>query len=171
MKRKIKAFPIILFLSAFILFVSCEKQKPGWKGTIEEENGVTIIKNPKEPIYKEGVFSLEEELSIGESEGREEYMFSQIRDIAVDNEERIYILDVKEGHLKVFDRKGVYIKTIGKKGQGPGELEYPLSVFITGQNGIMINDIRNRRLAFFSKGGRFHKESLSCKGGDNDAQH
>ena len=73
MKSKTKVIPIILFFSALMMLVSCQQQKAKWKGTIKEENGVTIVKNPKKPIYGEDVFSLEEELTIGEVEGREDH--------------------------------------------------------------------------------------------------
>ena len=90
----------VVILSIIILFISCSQEKTEWKGTIAEVDGVTVVKNPKEPMYAENVFVLEEELSIGEAEGNEEYMFSQIRDIAVDEEERIYVLEIKESHIK-----------------------------------------------------------------------
>jgi hypothetical protein len=57
--------------------VSCVQQKTEWKGSIEEKDGVRIVKNPKEPMYDEGVFQVEENLSIGIREGNENYMFSQ----------------------------------------------------------------------------------------------
>lgn len=113
-----KFVSILLFLSILIMTVSCEKQKAEWKGTIEEENGVMIVKNPKEPMYSEDVISLEEGLTIGESLDRKEYMFSQIMDVGVDEEENIYILDFKEAHIKVFNKSGEYLRTIGKRGQG-----------------------------------------------------
>ena len=116
MIRKIKVVPIVLFLSVLIILVSCGKQKTEWKGTIEEENGVTVIKNPKEPMYGEDVFSLEEELSIGEAEGREEYMFSEVQSIATDDEERIYVLDYKASSVKIFGRNGDFIKKFGREG-------------------------------------------------------
>ena len=114
MKTKTNINPIILLLPVFIILVSCGQQKAEWKGTIEEKNGVTVVKNPKGPIYSEDIFGLEEELSIGESEGREEYMFSQARDIEVDKIGRIYVLDTKEANVKVFDEKGNYIRTMGR---------------------------------------------------------
>ena len=85
MKNKTKLISIVICLSVFMTLVSCQKQKAEWKGTIEEVDGVTVVKNPKDPIYDENVFSLEEELTIGEDEEREEYMFSRIRDIEVDD--------------------------------------------------------------------------------------
>lgn len=148
---------MVLSLSIFMMIISCGEQKElEWNGTIEEVDGVTVVKNPKEPIYGEDIFSLEEELSIGE-EGGEDYMFSQIRNVAVDEDDRIYVLDSKESHIKIFDGNGNYIKTIGRKGQGPGEMGIPSNVFITTQNEVMVTDQRNRRLTFFSLKGEFIK--------------
>ncbi len=163
MKSLTKVNLAVLFLVISIMTVSCKKQKAEWEGKIEKEDGVTVVRNPKEPMYGEDVFSLEEELSIGEAVGREEYMFSEIRGIAVDDVERIYVLDSKEAHIKVFDKNGEYVKTISKKGQGPGELGLPRSVFITPQNEIMVPDISNRRLAFFSLEGDFIKNISTAK--------
>jgi len=137
------------------MLVSCGKQKAKWQGTITEEGGVTVVKNPKEPIYSENVFSLEEELSIGEAEGSEEYMFLKIRTLAVDEEENIYVVDERESHIKVFDRDGEYLRTIGRKGQGPGEIGRPYGIQITHQKEIMVNDGGNRRASFFSTNGDF----------------
>lgn len=162
MKNKIELAYFFIFLVFFLMFLSCGRQQSEWKGTIEEVDGVTIVKNPKEPIYGEDVFSLEEELSIGEAEGREEYMFSRIRSIAVDDTGRIYVLDWKEIHVKVFDQNGTFIRTIGKKGQGPGEFIMPLSILITNQNELVVNDFRSR-LAFFSLEGQFKKNIQMAK--------
>ncbi len=53
---------ILLFIPS-ILFFSCSQQKSEWEGTIEEVDGVTVVKNPKEPMCGEDVFSLDEEVS------------------------------------------------------------------------------------------------------------
>ncbi len=150
-----KIASIILFLSAFIMLVSSGGQKAGWKGKIEEENGVIVVKNPKQPMYGEEVFRLKEELSIGEQKRRAEYMFSRVIDIAVDEEEKIYVLDVKECHIKVFSKNGEYLKTIGKEGQGPGEMRFPGALVITPQQEILVNDATARKLHFFTLDGKF----------------
>ncbi len=155
MKSKIKLVPIFIFLSFFMMLTSCQKQKAEWRGTIEEVDGVTIVKNPKEPMYGEEVFSLEEDLSIGEAEGRKEYMFSEIGTITVDDGERIYVSDRKEIHIKVFDKDGVYLNTIGRKGQGPGEFESISGIQITHHPELMVFDMNIRRLSFFSLDGEF----------------
>jgi len=155
MKNKTKVVSIVLFLSIVIMFVSCKKQQTRWKGTIEEVDGVTIVKNPKEPMYGEDVFSLEEELSIGEAEGREEYMFSAVNHLTVDDEERIYVLDYKNVQVKVFDRDGKYLSTFGQRGQGPGEFFRPRGIYITSEDEVVVYDMGNRSFIYFSKEGQF----------------
>ena len=161
MKSKTKVVSIVLSLSVFIILVSYGQQKAKRAGTIEE--GVTVVKNPKEPIYGEDVFNLKEELSIGEAEGREKYMFSRLSRIVVDKEARIYVLDSKEAHIKVFDKNGDYVKTVGKKGQGPGEMSLPFSICITSQNEIMVQDLNNHCIMFFSLDGSFISHFLQPK--------
>ena len=159
MKNKICLVSIVLFILVSILSISFSEQKAEWKGTIEEENGVTVIKNPKEPMYSEDVLSLVEELSIGEVEGREEYVFSQVRDIEVDETGRIYALDIKEANVKVFNQDGKYIRTIARKGRGPGELQSPNDIYIDDKDKIYISDVETRRLSVFNKQGDFVSSS------------
>jgi len=154
LKDKAGITPAVLLLTIFAVLISCKQQKTEWQGTIEEVDGITVVKNPKEPMYGEEVFSLEEELSIGEVAGTEEYMFSRIDDIAVDDEENIYILDSKQAHIKTFNRDGEYLKSIGRKGQGPGELQYPVNLTISPMNEILVNDYA-RCLSIFSIDGNF----------------
>ncbi|MGB8953388.1 MAG: 6-bladed beta-propeller [Candidatus Aminicenantales bacterium] len=100
---------------------------------------------------------MEEELSIGKANRQEEFMFSMIISIAVDEEERVYVLDIKERDVKVYDRNGNFIRTIGRRGQGPGELENPYTVQITSQNEVVVYDPMRRHLVFFSFEGNFMK--------------
>jgi len=159
MKSKTKVVPIVLLLSIFIMLVSCGTQKAEWKGTIEEVDGVPIVKNPKEPTYSGDVFSLEEELSIGEAEGREEYMFNRIA-IDVDDDGNIYILDNVAIEIRVFDKDGNYLYSIGQKGQGPGKMQRPSlpSFQITPQNEILVIDPPTRRIIFYSLKGDYLRQ-------------
>lgn len=143
----------LLFKPAFIialsiLVLSCNQQKTKGQETIEEVDGVTIVKNPAEPRYGDDALELVEDMSIGEVGGREEYMFSQVTSVAVDGLDNIYILDSKEAHIKVFDKVGQYLTAIGKKGQAPDEFQGPRDLTITPQNEILVNDWRVKQLKF-----------------------
>jgi hypothetical protein len=163
MEKRIRVISIALFLSLFIILVSCGNQKTEWKGTVEEENGVTVVKNPKEPIHKEDVFILEEELSIGSGDEGEEYSFFRIGNIAVNDRESIYVADIASAHIRVFDSDGKYLRTIGRKGQGPGEMQMPSYVQITSKNEVMVHDYMAQRLSFFSLDGKYLRQMSTAK--------
>jgi len=146
---------LIMLICLLSLFFCCSSQKAEWQGTTEEVDGVTVVKNPKEPMYGEDVFILEEELSIGDVEGKEEYMFLDAREVAVDNRERIFVSDIRGIHIKVFDKFGNYITTIGRQGQGPGEFGRITNIQITAGNELMVHDRSTRRLSFFSLDGEY----------------
>jgi len=151
---------IILFFSVFIALVSLGGQKTEWKGKIEVENGVKVVKNPKKPIYGEDIFIIEEELSFGDDEEDEDYMFSEVSHITVDNDGRIYVLDRRESHVKLFDQEGKHVRTIGRKGQGPGELNNPIFVYFP-RNELLVT--QRERLSFFSPEGEFLRTVLMKK--------
>jgi WD40 repeat protein len=162
MKRKTKVISTVLFLSIFIVLVSFGGQKAEWKGKIEKIDGITVIKNPKEPMYSEDVLSVEEELCIGEAREEGKYVFSRLWYLAVDSEENIYAMDQGETHVKVFDKNGMLLRTIGKKGEGPGELLQPNEIFITGDNQLVIEDfIRN--LTYYSLDGKYIKAQSTAE--------
>lgn len=147
----------ILFIACLFLLISCSKKEVEWTGTIEEKDGVTIIKNPKKPMYDEGIFLLEEELTIGDKEIEGDYDFETIITIRADDNGNIYVLDGKAQLVKVFDKSGKYLRNIGRKGQGPGEYSLPSGLHIISENEIMVSSI-TRRLSFFSLSGKFLRQ-------------
>ncbi len=157
MKNKATIFSIVLFLSASILFASYGGQKAEWKGKIEKENGVIVVKNPKKPMYEDEIFSVEEDLKIGAVEGDENYMFSQIRNFVIDEDENIYVADRKETKIKVFEKNGKFLRVFGNAGEGPGEIGRIYSIQINAKNELLVNDGRNRKLLFFTLEGEFIK--------------
>jgi hypothetical protein len=161
MKTKITYFVVVSFIAASMILVGCGQQKDKWKGTIEEQEGVTVVKNPEEPIYSKDVFSLEEDLTIENVEEEEGFTFQDITHIVVDDDENIYVSDSKAAFIKVFDKSGNYLRTIGKKGQGPGEFLYPFEILVMPQGELMVNDLNQLRVHFFSLDGKFLRQFSS----------
>jgi hypothetical protein len=120
-------------------------------------NGVQVVENPEKPKSPGDIptkLVLEEDFKIGDSEVDEE-MIAQVTFFAVDENESIYALDWKANNIKVFDRNGQFVRTIGKQGQGPGEINFPSGLLITPENELMVEDAGNRRLAYFTLEGEF----------------
>lgn len=164
MKRSIpsRTFLSVFFLSFLIVALLLQAQEM----KIKKEDGVTVIYNPKTPAPPPGTptrLILKEDLTIGEKEGKEEYMFIRLRSFDVDEKGNIYVLDSKECHIKVFDKNGKYLRTFGRKGQGPGEMLRPLQILVTLQKGILVNDWNPPRLLFFTLDGKFLKQVSAAK--------
>jgi hypothetical protein len=151
-------FSALLF---FLIFCACNKND--WKGTIEVKDGVTIVKNPREPLYAEMRLDLEDELSIKGIDEDGDFLFAEARSIAVDSNDNIFICDRKESSIKIFDRCGNFLKTIGGRGQGPGEMSDPGIVRISNNNELVVLDFQNRCLLFFSTEGEYIK-TLNSRG-------
>jgi hypothetical protein len=146
-----------------MMLISCQQQKAEWKGTIQEVDGVTVVKNPKEPMYGELILDLEEDLCIGR-EDDENYQFYRASGLAVDSEDNIYVVDAGNRHIQKFNKNGNYILTIGRKGQGPGEFELPTGLKIDDTTGhIYVVDkneryvLGGRRIQIFSSSGEYLK--------------
>jgi len=145
---------IIIFSFICVSFLHAQKIK------VKTEDGIQVVYNPKQPAPPPGTpkkLILTQELSIGEKE-TEDYMFSEIFSFDVDDDGNIYVLDTKEACIKVFDRDGKHIRVIGRKGQGPGEIQMASQMHITAANEILLYDTANRRISFFSFEGECLKE-------------
>lgn len=147
----------LLFVSLLIFFIAYEsgsEQKTEWKGKIEYEDGVKVIKNPKEPLYGEITFELEEDLSIGR-EDDENYVFYRGVRIEADTDGSIFILDRGNNRIQKYDKEGNYLQTIGRKGQGPGEFERPYAIHLDSGENIYVRD--GRQIDIFNKNGDFKR--------------
>ncbi len=162
--KNFKSVFMILLPIFTLLGMACRDQKSVWKGTITTENGVTVVHNPKEPMYGEDALVLEEDLSIGESASDEDYLFSRIRSITVDDAGNIYALDSKENHVLAFDSTGKHLKTFGRAGQGPGEFRLPLTLGLANHDEIVIEDSR-RHLVYYSTKGEYIRDLPIAKAG------
>jgi len=151
-RNKIKVVSIVLFLSAFIIVISFGGQIAKWKGIIEIENGVKVIKNPKEPLYGEIKFELEEDLSIG-NEKDDNYMFYKGVSIDVDSYGNIFVLDIGNYRIQKYDGRGNYLRTIGRKGQGPGEFQRPRYIYLDSYDNLYL--MESRRIHTFDNNGNF----------------
>lgn len=157
-----KSSPLFLIVSIFVLcFLSSADHPFSQDVKIELQNGVTIVSNPKNPAPPEGgptSMVLKQDLIIGSQTENEQYMFYDLRSVQVDDQENIYVLDWKEIKIKVFDKDGKLLRSFGQRGQGPGEMSMPSRMEISPGNNLIIDDLGNSKLIFYSLDGRFIKE-------------
>jgi hypothetical protein len=162
---KDKKGPILIMglLLPFFLTAAMASGQAKWKGTVVKEGDVTVVKNPKEPLYKTPVLELTEDLSLGGPEAQGDAALEQVRQFVVDDAGTIYVLELRAAQVKVFDASGRYLRTIGRKGQGPGELEYPMTLSLNQKMGELAVQQQSRGIVFFKTDGTYLRQ-LSLKG-------
>ncbi len=75
------------------------------------------------------------------------------RSLAVDDQERVYVVDTKPSVIKVFSSDGQFVRTIGREGAGPGEFRVG---FIAIRGGyLVLQDPQVARLSVFDTAGTF----------------
>lgn len=89
------------------------------------------------------------ELSIGEIDGPEEYLFGRIGSIAVDDDHNVYVFDQQAREVRIFGARGGYLRTLGGPGQGPGELQQPEAMALLPDRRIVVRDPGNARLQVY----------------------
>jgi len=149
---------ILTLLCSFLVFsiLSCKQENTEWRGTIEEVDGVTFVKNPEEGLWDlkgEANITLVKKRQIGELDGPEEYLFVYITDVAVNSRGEFYVADRQLNEVRKFNKDGEYLLTIGRLGQGPGEFQSPSIISVNSQDELIVFDNRIGRISVFSDSG------------------
>lgn len=108
------------------------------------------------PLFSQQLsLDVKEILTIGgENINDDEYIFSHPKHIVIDQENYIYVADRNSARIRVFDKMGKYIRSISRKGQGPGENQEITCMTIDNNNGdLIIVDRMNQRFTRFQNMG------------------
>ena len=111
-------------------------------------------------------FTLHEQLIIGDDEeAPSEYLFSYPEIVRTDSQGNIYVKDARSADVRVFDANGRYVTTVGKRGEGPGELWEVFGMHVDGDDRVIVADRMSRRLTIFTDMGKsFATKSLAEDG-------
>lgn len=141
----------IFILSILLIPFACSKKTEN-EARVEVIDGVEYVHNPGTPMHPEKSVIFEEELSIG-GEGYE--MLSRPMNFVVDKDGRIFLSDVQDQTIKFFDPHGELIKSIGGKGEGPGEFTYLGYLTFLPDGRLMVMDSMASRVSLFDPEGTF----------------
>ena len=117
-----KYIKLVLALTIVIIIVSCSKKESTYgRNTV---NGIRITKNNGIPYVPELKIELEEIGFINmENETDSIRFLSSIGDITLDRDGSLFIIDYMKCKIHKYDQNCNFIKTFGRKGNGPGEFE------------------------------------------------
>ncbi|MFQ5742488.1 MAG: 6-bladed beta-propeller [Acidobacteriota bacterium] len=150
---------------AVVLAVACFSERlefADW--TISVPEGTRIVEYPDVPMEERTErIELVEDLVIGEREEDPNYVFyfTSYTPGAVDVDEQghIYILDAGNHRIQVFDESGEFVHSMGREGEGPGELERPDEITVVGKR-LLVADSGLAKIATWTLNGQ-HVRDLS----------
>jgi len=123
----------------------------GW--TVSEQKssgGVSHVVNVPPADGIRPTWKVEPEVRIGEIEGTGPDVFGQVRGLVIDAQGRMIVLDAAAQELRVFAPDGRHLRTMGKKGAGPGEFSGANGMVIGHDDVVRVNDPQNKRISLFS---------------------
>jgi len=86
-------------------------------------------------------------------ENNDLYYFPLPTSIEYDSD-KIFILDAEDNEIRIFSKSGTFKYSIGRKGQGPGEFNFPTDMAIYKKE-IYVADKLNRRIQILDKKGNY----------------
>jgi hypothetical protein len=91
-----------------------------------------------------------------------DHLYMPSRGLYVSDNHLIYITDIGDNTINLFDEEGNFIRAFAKrKGAGPGEVRHPIGFAVDDSGNIWIADPGNARVAVFKQDGSFVKDILS----------
>ena len=115
-----------------------------------------VIRNTKKPAPEvKAELVLKEEFTIGAEAGPQTVTLEDPTYIAVGDDGLIYVVDRKAVQVKAFGPNGKFLRSIGKPGQGPGEVGRIQDISFTPAREILVNDTGTDRLHYFTLEGKF----------------
>lgn len=126
---------------------------------IETVDAFRVVHNEKTGKWgKTPKVSIEFVKTIGDIESEDEnILFYMPSDIVFDSQGNIYILDTGNHRIQKFAPDGKFIASIGRKGQGPAEFQYPLSLDVNTEGYLYVADSGNQRIQVLKPDGTDHK--------------
>ena len=161
--------PYLLALTLTTALSSCETGAPVGEPTRETlPNGAVLVRYPDLPAIDSvgpEVAEAHVDLQFGSVDGDDPNLtFGAIR-VQAAGDGTIYVLDQQAAEVRVFDSDGLYLRTIVRRGEGPGEIGGANGIFLSGDTLLWINDTRQFTIIGVNTDGeevrRFTKPVLS----------
>jgi len=150
-----KQFPVLCLIMTVASLAALSGQQKSYPVVTVIKDGVKTITNPEYPRDGRFIAKLTAEMSCGEEAKPEMAMLNKPLDLKVDDQGRVYVMDWGDVHIKVYDSQGRFLRTIGRKGQGPGEFDTPSFFDLTKSGKVCVLDGRQRRVTFLTSQGEY----------------
>lgn len=158
-KPKRPAVRVLRGLACLLMVSGLACGSPDQAHTFEivEEDGVPVAVNSAIPRYEGEIFTYEKVLEIRADPDDPETLLYEPMTFSLGDDGLYYVADTGNDRVAVFDAEGKLVRTIGRRGDGPGEFRGPHLVDVEG--GIVT--VQGQKTSRFRTDGTFIDEVRS----------
>lgn len=127
-----------------VVLVACSPGEPAGEGRRATGLDVpdrTLALQP-DPVYRVGGF-----------DAPDWALFGSVSAARFDDEGNLYVLDSQANRVTVVSPEGEFLRTVGKSGEGPGELSSPFGFVVLPDGGVAIFDLGHRGFLVYDPAG------------------
>ena len=147
-------YPRSLVVALALLLSACSQQAPS-ETEATDGSGARIVTST--PANSEATCTLSEEplLVIGGDEEDDSQWFSWIRGIGRLSDGSIAVVDRTSAEVRIFDASGRHLRSMGQRGEGPGEFTDPFILWITAGDTLWVGNTGVWSYTVFTAQGQF----------------
>ena len=157
----------VLLVTLVVLSAACGGQPPaepvvtdlpGEESVSLDTTGAIVVTSA--PLSSDATCTISEEptLVIGDNEDDDNQWFSSIRGIARLSDGSIAVADRFAAEVRVYDRQGRHLRSMGRSGEGPGEFRDPYRLWVTSGDTLWAGDYRPWRYNVFTAEGELVRQ-------------
>lgn len=137
---------IPMFLPALVVLAACGGTDSPSADTVDAglDAPDRIVQVQPEAVYRIGGFDAPDWASFGD-----------VDNVAFDSRGHLFILDGQTNVVTEVDASGEFVRTIGRPGEGPGELSSPFAFTVVPSGGIAVFDLGHRGWVVYDAEGEY----------------
>ncbi|MCL4864351.1 MAG: hypothetical protein KJZ47_00570 [Gemmatimonadales bacterium] len=142
-----------LGIAALLLLAGCGSNRPDEEGSVLVDSaGVQLAM--ASAVDRPLGWSLTEVFRLGGAdEGPGSFTAASTFNTGTDAAGNLYVFDTQQYRVEVFGPTGEHLRFLGRQGGGPGELEFPISMFVTPPGIVHVFDVAKRSLVRWDANG------------------
>jgi len=171
--RQAATCPLVAGLLGLLLLAqSCSPGDTTPDGVVRRDSaGVEILEYSSAAIDASPLYTVSDsfDLAIGAADGEAPYVFGRIGAAAELSDGTIMIVDAQAMEARFFSSDGTFVRAVGGRGEGPGEMQYVDGWWLAGGDTVLAWDTGLGRLVTIAdRGETFDVLKIETRGGSPD---
>lgn len=148
----------ILALICLPVLAGCTPDAPPPAEIVVDSAGVRVVSIDPTGLDKTCTISQQPVLVIGDTEEDERYWFSEISGMGRLSDGSVAVVDGPSAEVRIYDEAGSHLRSMGRRGEGPGEFDHPFLLWIAAGDTLWVGDIYPWRYNLFTSLGSFVRQ-------------